>query len=79
MISLRERRVSVKADAGIHGHVGEGAWQSAVDMVIKGIRDGRQCAGICEAVAHVGGILAKHFPRKPDDKNELANDVKFEK
>jgi uncharacterized membrane protein len=78
MISLREHRVCVKADQAIHKLVGEAAWQSAVDTIVAGIKAGRQAAGICDAVAQVGEVLARHFPRQVDDVDELPNEVVME-
>jgi putative membrane protein len=32
--------------------------------------------GLVEAVHAVGALLAQHFPRRPDDTNELPNEVR---
>ena len=39
--------------------------------LIAEIRAGRPGAGMVAAVEQVGAVLAKHFPRADDDKNEL--------
>lgn len=70
-ISLFEHTVRVLADTGIDARVGRGVWQGVVDTIIKGIHEGRQGAAICSAVEQCGGLLAGHFPRTSDDRNEL--------
>lgn len=74
-LSLLERRVVVLGDKGIHEKMGDPHWQDVRDKVISGIRQGRAQEGICAAVDSCGKALAKHFPRRPDDVNELSDDV----
>ncbi|SPD72349.1 conserved hypothetical protein [uncultured Desulfobacterium sp.] len=72
-ISVFERKVWILADSGIDGKLTEKPWQGIVDNVIQGIKRGEQCAAICEAVLQIGKTLQTHFPRKPDDTDELKN------
>ncbi len=74
-ISLYEHSVRVLADTGIDAVVGKETWQGVVDTITKGIRDGRQGEAIASAVEQCGKLLSQHFPRKPDDTNELADAV----
>lgn len=74
-ISLYEHSVRVLADSGIDAVVGKQVWQEVVDTITKGIRDGRQGEAIREAVGICGKLLNRHFPRKSDDRNELADSV----
>lgn len=72
-ISVLERKVWILADRGIHTKVAAGQWDALVKRIVKGIHDGQAAAAICEAVARVGDLLRDHFPRKPDDTDELPN------
>ena len=72
-VSVFEHRVWVLADRGINAKVDPGQWDSIVAHIVSGIKDGRQADAICEAVKEVGGILARHFPVKADDVDELDN------
>jgi putative membrane protein len=72
-ISLFERRVWVLADQGIHAKVGQDQWHSVVAMITEGIRQKQAAASICRAIETIGGVLAQHFPIKPDDTDELDN------
>ncbi|MFH1982990.1 MAG: hypothetical protein ABIL58_14205 [Pseudomonadota bacterium] len=72
-VSVFERRVWILADRGINDKVAKDHWAGPVKTIIEGIRQRRQGAAICEAVAAVGQILSAHFPIKPDDRDELDN------
>lgn len=72
-ISVLERRVWVLADSGINSRIKQEEWQEIVDHITRGIREKRQCAAICEAIARVGDILCEHFPITEGDRNELHN------
>jgi putative membrane protein len=70
-LSLFEKRVVVVGDRGIHEKMGNVHWDDVRDKIIKGIRSGKPREGICAAIEACGESLAKHFPRRPDDVNEL--------
>jgi putative membrane protein len=72
-VSLLEHRVQVLADRGIHARVEAGTWDGVVERILAGVRAERAEAGLVEAIACCGELLAQHFPPRPDDKDELAN------
>ena len=74
-LSCLERRVVVLGDRGIHQKMGEHDWDDVRDGIIRGIHDGRAKEGICEAIERCGRALAEHFPRRPDDVDELSDSV----
>jgi putative membrane protein len=43
--------------------------------IAVGIKQGQACNALCRQIEAVGVILARHFPIKPDDTNELSNQV----
>jgi len=73
LICLFEHRVQVLADHGIHQAVPPETWQKIADLVTAGIKQGRTCEALCEAIAHCGDLLAEKFPPRADDRNELPN------
>jgi len=73
LISLFEHRVEVLADKGINAKVPKGEWDHIVAHIVAGIREDRLCDALCEAIAECGELLAKNFPPRPDDTNELPN------
>lgn len=74
-LSLLEHRVVVMGDRGIHEKMGDEHWGSVRDTIIDGIRRGHPAQGIRAAVENCGKALADHFPIKPDDTNELPDQV----
>ena len=74
-LSLLERRVVVLGDRGIHEKMGDHHWEDVRDKIIRGIREGHAREGICAALESCGKALADHFPRRPDDIDELSNQI----
>ena len=74
-LSQAERQAVILADRAIHGKVREGTWQKIIDEMIHGIRGKKAAEAISGAVREIGTHLASHFPRKPDDVNELPDKV----
>lgn len=75
LISLLEREVELLADSGINTKVAQGEWDAIVAALTDRIRRGQAADGLCEAVERCGALLARHFPRSPDDQNELPNRI----
>lgn len=73
LISLFEHRVFVLAGRGIDQVVPAETWESIVQTVTAGIRDGRACEALCAAIASCGDLLARDFPPRADNTDELPN------
>lgn len=72
-VSLFEHRVEVLADQGINAKVSPGTWEELVQLLTAGLKSGAACDAFCKAIERCGEILASHFPRPPDDQDELPN------
>jgi putative membrane protein len=79
MISLHEHEAIVLADRAINDKVAPDTWPREVKVLLDGIRAGRPADGIIATVREVGALLATHFPRKDDDRNELPDDIEIGK
>ena len=75
LISLLERKVRVLADSGIHEKIGQETLDKFARNISRGIRDGHACTALCETIQEAGALLAHHFPKTPDDTNELPDTV----
>jgi uncharacterized membrane protein len=74
-ISVTDRKLAVIGDKGIHERVGEAYWQGLVATVRERLRQPPPRDGLIHALAEVGQELGRHFPRRPDDKNEVSDQV----
>jgi putative membrane protein len=74
-LSLLERKVRVLADKGIYQKIGQETLDRHAKTVSQGVREGRACDALCEAIEGVGQLLAKHFPMKAGDIDELPDEV----
>jgi putative membrane protein len=77
-LSLLERKVWVLADQGIHEKMGQDTLNAFAGTVSRGIREGRACEALGQAIEGIGRLLAQHFPRSPGDSDELPDDVMSE-
>lgn len=78
-LSILERKVRVLADAGIYEKIDQETLNKFARDVAKGMKDGRACDALCEAIREAGDVLAVHFPVTRDDTDELPNGVIFDK
>ena len=74
-VSLLPRRIEILADAGIHAKVGQDIWDKAVALLAAEARTGRLSDGLTHAIRDLGALLAAHFPRTQETRNELPNRV----
>ena len=74
-LAVEDRKLAIVGDEGIHRHVGDAYWETVRDLMIARLREGRALEAVLAGVAEVGRVLARHFPRRPDDRNELNDQV----
>jgi len=63
------------ADKGINEKVDTGVWGDVSKKIQENFINGYFSKGIIEGINDVGKLLSEHFPIKPDDVNELTNNV----
>ncbi|MBI4767820.1 MAG: hypothetical protein HY787_25025 [Deltaproteobacteria bacterium] len=76
-ISLLEHKVWVLADKGIYQKMTQEPLNRYAQDVSLGIKEGRGCESLCQAIEGIGQLLIEHFPITPGDTNELPNEVLF--
>lgn len=74
-ISRLERKVWVLADKGINEEITQETLNRFALTVSQGIKAGRSCDALCEAIREAGKLLAKHFPVTSGDIDELSDEV----
>jgi len=70
-LSMREHRAEIVADEAITALVPPETWGEAMAALLAELKQGRIADGMIAAIARVGVVLAEHFPRADDDRNEL--------
>lgn len=70
-VSVAERYVEILADRSIDEKVPPGTWKEVVAAFTRQVRDGKIADGFVGALTACGALLASHFPRAADDRNEL--------
>ena len=77
-VSIEDHKLAVLGDRGIHERVGQAYWERLVEAALAHFRQARPQDGLAHAVSEVGAVLRRHFPRGPDDINELSDQVSIE-
>jgi uncharacterized membrane protein len=77
-VAMKDRKLAVFGDEGIHTRVGDAFWQQEVDTMIRHFSGEQYVAGIISIVRDIGEALHVHFPYdEKGDENELPNEIVF--
>lgn len=77
-LAIEDRRFAIVGDEGIHARVGETYWASVRDLMAEKLRSQRPCEAILSAISETVRVLREHFPPRPDDTDELSDQVSVE-
>ena len=77
-LALEDRKLAIIGDTGIHARVGDAYWQAIRDHLVQHLRAGSPRQAIVGAIDEVGRVLRDHFPRRPDDRNDLSDEVSLQ-
>jgi uncharacterized membrane protein len=69
------RKFAVIGDTGVHAHCGDRFWQELARSMTDHFRKAEFTEGIVQGITRAGELLAGHFPRRPDDRNELPDRI----
>lgn len=75
LVALKERKFQIIADSDIYARLSQAYFDERATRLSAAFRAGTQVDGVCALVRDVGTELARHFPRRPDDVNELPDGV----
>lgn len=68
---MADRDVEIVADRGLNGLVQAAEWEAICQQMEADFRRGAYEAGVRQGIRAIGELLARHFPRPADDRNEL--------
>lgn len=77
--AVKDHKVAILGDKGINAVVDDKFWDESLKNIIGYFKKGEYQEGICKTVNTVGVKLKEHFPIKGDDKNELPDEISYEK
>jgi len=78
-LAVEDRKFAIIGDAGINAKVPVGFWDCIKEMLRNEFVAGRFTEGLSEGIIMAGKQLKTHFPHKKDDRNELSDEISFDK
>ena len=70
-IAPRARRFRILGDTAIHEKCGDDFWKEVATAMEAHFRRGELTEGVVAGIERVGEVLARHFPRRERDRNEI--------
>lgn len=70
-----QRRFQIVGDSGVHEKCGDDFWKEVAAAMQDKFRQGQFTDGLVLGIAKVGEVLARHFPHRAADVNELPDEV----
>jgi uncharacterized membrane protein len=70
-IAPASRTFAVVGDTAVHEKCGDAFWRELADAMSERFKRGEFTEGLVLGIDRAGALLAAHFPRRPDDRNEL--------
>jgi len=74
-VAPRSRKFAVIGDRGVYEKCGAPFWEALTQAMRPHFQAQNFTDAIVHAVREAGQLLGEHFPRRPDDRNELPNAV----
>ena len=74
-VAPRSRTFAVIGDEAVHARCGDEFWRELAAAMTGYFKRDDFTGGLVHGIATAGKLLAAHFPREADDRNELPDDV----
>lgn len=74
-VAAGSHTLAVIGDQGIHVKCGDAFWRALAETMTEHFRRHAFTDGLVLAIERAGALLAEHFPRAPDDRNELPDHI----
>ena len=74
-VAPRAQKFAVIGDQGVYEKCGEPFWETLTQAMRPHFEARNFTDAIVHAIRETGQLLGQHFPRRPDDRNELPNAV----
>lgn len=70
---LADHDVELVADRGFNGKVSTAQWEEVCRAMESALRAGRYEAAVTEGIQRISGLIARHFPARRREPNELSD------
>src|SRR5690606_32427549 len=74
-LAVEERKFVVLGDEGINNKVPADFWEEIKEVMTAEFKESRFAEGLTEGIRLAGEALAKYFPYRRDDRNELSDEI----
>jgi uncharacterized membrane protein len=78
-LAVSDKKFAIIGDAGINSKVPAGFWDKISELLQRNFKEGKFAEGLSEGIVLAGEQLKTHFPHRPDDVNELPDEISFDK
>ncbi|MFZ5495959.1 MAG: TPM domain-containing protein [Verrucomicrobiota bacterium] len=75
LVAPESQTFAVIGDEGVHRKCGQAFWDELAAAMSGAFQRGKFTAGLLAGIERAGRLLGEHFPRRPDDTDELPNRV----
>ena len=72
-LQMVDRRLEIVADRGINARVDQGEWDAICRRMEESFRSGRFEEGALQGIEAITALLARHFPPRASNADELGN------
>lgn len=74
-VAPRSHTFAVIGDEAVHAKCGDNFWRELAGAMAACFKRGEFTEGLLHGIDRAADLLAAHFPRQADDRNELLDDV----
>jgi uncharacterized membrane protein len=74
-VAPESQTFAIIGDQGVHQKCGQSFWDEVAATMTGSFQRGEFTAGLLAGIERAGKLLGEHFPRLPDDVDELPNKV----
>jgi len=78
LLVTTNREFCVYGDRGIHEEVGQAHWDDVCDHMARRFKDDALAEGLSEGIALISEHLARYFPHRAGNVNEISNEVDYQ-
>ncbi len=78
-LAVFDRKFAILGDSGINKLVPSNFWDEIKETMLSFFKEGKFAEGLSRGILMAGEQLKTNFPYQSDDKNELSDEISFDK